>query len=201
MSKKIVIIGAGPGGLATAIRLAGLGYSVEIFEASDRIGGRMRGFSDGPYEFDTGPTILQLPGLYEELFATSGLKLSDYIEFKRLDPYTHIRFWDGTHLDLSSDLKAFKEQLGGIRSDLPQAYDRWYKEHCLKNELWYKAYLGSPVRPILGYLRPKEILAALQFRPWETLYQHFWNFFRDERLVYALSYSSKYLGMHPTREP
>jgi phytoene desaturase len=59
--------------------------------------------------------------------------------------------------------------------------------------------LGTPVRSILGYLKPDEIIKALSFRPWETLYDHFWNFFKDERLVYALSYPSKYLGMHPTR--
>jgi phytoene desaturase len=80
--KQIIIVGAGPGGLATAMRLASLGYQVKIFEASDRVGGRMRGFEDGLYAFDTGPTILQVPRVYEELFAESGLKLSDYIHFK-----------------------------------------------------------------------------------------------------------------------
>jgi phytoene desaturase len=198
MSKPIVIVGAGPGGLATAMRLAARGYSVEIFEGCDRVGGRMRGFEDGPYAFDTGPTILQLPRLYEELFAESGLKLSDYIGFKRLEPCIRVRFWDDTHLDLTSDLKAFKAQLAAMRPDLPPAFDRWYAEHLRKNELGYKPYLGTPVRPLLGYLRPDELIAALQFRPWESLYQHFWNFFQDERLVYALSYPSKYLGMHPT---
>lgn len=62
MSKHIIVIGAGPGGLATAMRLASKGYAVEIYEAEDRVGGRMRGFTDGPYQFDSGPTILQLHG-------------------------------------------------------------------------------------------------------------------------------------------
>lgn len=61
MLKQIAIVGAGPGGLATAMRLASQGYTVQIFEAADRVGGRMRGFEDGPYAFDTGPTILQVP--------------------------------------------------------------------------------------------------------------------------------------------
>jgi phytoene desaturase len=198
MPKQIVIVGAGPGGLATAMRLASQGYQVQIFEAADRVGGRMRGFEEGSYAFDTGPTILQLPRLYEELFAESGLRLADYIHFKRLEPYTRLRFWDDTQLELTSDLEAFKAQLAKMRSDLPQAFDRWYAEHDRKYELGYKPYLGTPVRPLLGYLRPDEIAAAISFRPWESLYQHFWNFFKDDRLVYALSYPSKYLGMHPT---
>ncbi|MUL35744.1 phytoene desaturase family protein [Gloeocapsopsis dulcis] len=198
MSEQIIIVGAGPGGLATAMRLASKGYSVQIFEATDRVGGRMRGFVDGDYAFDTGPTILQLPRVYEELFAEAGLRLADYIQFKQLNPNTRIRFWDDSQLDLTSDLDAFKAQLTAMRSDLPEAFDRWYTEHIRKNEAGYKPYLGSPVRSPLGYLRPNEIATGLSFRPWETLYQHFWRFFQDDRLVYALSYPSKYLGMHPT---
>ncbi|MBD2257407.1 phytoene desaturase family protein [Pseudanabaena sp. FACHB-2040] len=198
MSKQIAIVGAGPGGLATAMRLASQGYQVQIFEAADRVGGRMQGFEDGPYAFDTGPTILQVPRVYDELFAECGLNRADYISFKRLEPMTRIRFWDDSQLDLTSDLEAFKSQLAAMRPDLPAAFDRWYAEHIRKNQMGYQSYLGSPVRSILGYLRPAEIAAALPFRPWETLYQHFWRFFKDERLAYALSYSSKYLGMHPT---
>ena len=200
-SKQIIIVGAGPGGLATAMRLANLGYKVQIFEAADRVGGRMRGFNDGAYGFDTGPTILQVPRLYEDLFADSGLKLSDYINFKRLEPNTRICFWDDTQLDLTSDLDAFKAQLAAIRPDLPAAFERWYEEHIRKYDASYDAYLGTPPRSILGYLRLDEILAAIPFRPWESLYQHCWRFFQDDRLVYALSYPSKYLGMHPTLSP
>ncbi len=198
MPKKIVIVGAGPGGLATAMRLASQGYEVQIFEAFDRVGGRMRGFETEHFAFDTGPTILQVPRVYDELFAESGLKRSDYIHFKRLDPMTRIRFWDGSQLDLTSDLDAFRSQLATLRTDLPEAFDRWYAEHIRKDQFGYQPYLGTPVRSIWGYLHPDEIAAALPFRPWETLYQHFWRFFKDERLVYALSYPSKYLGMHPT---
>lgn len=198
MSKQIVIVGAGPGGLATAMRLASQGHQIQVFEAFDRVGGRMRGFENGHYAFDTGPTILQVPRIYDELFAESGLKRSDYIDFKRLDPMTRIRFWEGSQLDLTSNLDAFRAQLATLRPDLPEAFDRWYAEHIRKNQFGYQPYLGTPVRSVLGYLRPGEITNALAFRPWETLYQHFWRFFQDERLVYALSYPSKYLGMHPT---
>lgn len=198
MSKRVIIIGAGPGGLASAMRLAAKGYEVDLFEAADRVGGRMRGFDDGPYAFDTGPTILQLPRIYEELFAESGLRLEDYIRFIRLNPNTRLRFWDNTHLDLTSNIPEFKAQLATLRPELPEAFERWYVEHFRKEEVGYKPYLGTPVRPPLGYLRFDELMAALPFRPWESLYDHYRRFFQDERLVYALSYPSKYLGMHPT---
>lgn len=198
MTRRIVVIGAGPGGLATAMRLAHRGYEVEIFEAEDRVGGRMRGFTLGDYAFDTGPTILQLPRVYQELFADVGLKLDDYISFLRVEPNTRIRFWDDTVLDLTSNLPDFKAQLARIDPELPLAFEQWYIEHIRKEEVGYKPYLGEPVRPPLGYLRWRELMAAVPFRPWENLYQHYMRFFGDERLVYGLSYPAKYLGMHPT---
>lgn len=199
MSQHIIVIGAGPGGLATAMRLASAGYAVEIYEAADRVGGRMRGFQDGAYAFDTGPTILQVPRVYEELFAECSLRLDDYVRFKQVLPNTRLRFWDDTQLDLTADLGAFKRQLATMRPDLPEAFDRWYIEHLRKNVVGYGPYLGSPVRSPLGYLRFDEMMAALPFRPWESLYDHFWRFFKDERLAYGLGYQAKYLGMHPTR--
>ncbi|MDV2997934.1 MAG: All-trans-zeta-carotene desaturase [Chroococcidiopsis sp. SAG 2025] len=142
--------------------------------------------------------ILQLPHLYEDLFREVGLNFADYVQLKRLEPYTRVQFWDGTQLNLTSDLESFKTQLATLRSDLPLAFERWYTEHIRKYKLGYKPYLGSPARTLSGYLRWNEIMPLLSFRPWESLYQHFWRFFQDERLVYALSYPSKYLGMHPT---
>jgi phytoene desaturase len=198
VSQRIVIVGAGPGGMATAMRLAAAGYQVAIYEAADRVGGRMRGLELGPYQFDSGPTILQMPQIYDELFAACGLRFGDYARLTRLDPNTRIKFWDGAHLDLSSDLAAFKAQLAGFGPGLPAAFERWYVEHLRKDVVGYGPYLGSPVRSPLGYLRPREIAAALPFRPWESLYDHFERFFPDERVVYALGYQAKYLGMHPT---
>jgi phytoene desaturase len=198
VTKRILVVGAGPGGMATAMRLAHAGYHVEIYEAADRVGGRMRGFELGPYQFDTGPTILQVPRVYHELFNECGLDFNHYQKLTRLDPNTRIKFWDGTHLDLTSNLPAFREQLATFGAELPAAFDRWYVEHISKNKVGYGPYLGSPVRSPLAYLRPDEIAAALPFRPWESLYDHFKGFFPDERLVYAFGYQAKYLGMHPT---
>ena len=198
MTKNIIIVGAGPGGLATALRLQGQGYNVEIFESNSRVGGRMRGFQNGDYAFDTGPTILQLPNLYDDLFASAGLKREDYITFTRLEPYTKLRFWDDSTLELTTDFDKLKHQLAAFRQDLPAALDRWYAEETKKYDAGYEPYLSQPARSILGYMRLDELGTGLKFKPWETLYQHFWNAFQDDRLVYALSYPAKYLGMHPT---
>jgi phytoene desaturase len=129
MGQRVLIVGAGPGGMATAMRLAARGYEVAIYEAEDRVGGRMRGFGMGDYQFDTGPTILQVPRIYDELFETCGLRFSDYVKLIRLDPNTRIGFWDGSHIDLTSNIAAFKAQLASFGPELPAAFERWYVEH------------------------------------------------------------------------
>jgi len=196
---KLIIVGAGPGGLTSAMRFAKAGYDVHLYESEDRPGGRTRGFNKDGYYFDTGPTILQVPRVYQELFSDCGLRFEDYVTLKRVSPNTRLKFWDNSVLDLDSNLDNFRAQLAAWRDDLPAAFDRWYAEHIRKNVMGYGPYLGTPVRSILGYLNPKEIWDALSFRPWESLYDHFWNYFKDERLVYGMSYPAKYLGMHPTK--
>ncbi|MCX6014929.1 MAG: NAD(P)-binding protein, partial [Chloroflexales bacterium] len=175
---KLIIVGAGPGGLTSAMRFAKAGYDVHLYEAEDRPGGRTRGFNKDGYYFDTGPTILQVPRVYQELFSDCGLRFEDYVTLKRVSPNTRLKFWDNSILDLDSNLGNFRSQLAAWRDDLPEAFDRWYAEHIRKNVMGYGPYLGTPVRSILGYLNPKEIWQALGFRPWETLYDHFWNYFK-----------------------
>ena len=199
MKSHIIIVGAGPGGLASAMRLAAAGYRVTMYEAAGRVGGSMAGFEQDGYAFDSGPTILQVPHVYEQLFAECGLHLHNYVQLLGLEPNARLKFWDGSILDLTSNLDAFRQQLAGFHGDAAASFDHWYIEHISKNKVGYEPYLGTPVRPVLGYLKAREIAAALPFRPWESLYDHFRRFFKDERLAYGLGYQAKYLGMHPTQ--
>ena len=194
----MIVVGAGPGGLAAALRLVGQGYDVEVFESHSQVGGRMRGFSKEGYSFDTGPSILQMPQLYDELFASAGLDREEYITFTRLETYAKLRFWDDSDLELTTDVDHFNSQLTQFRSDLPDCLSRWIEEQKRLYQAGYDPYLSQPVRPLLKYVNFKELMTVLSFRPWESLYQHFWRYFKDDRLVYALSYPAKYLGMHPT---
>ena len=84
--RRVLIIGAGPGGLSAGMILAGQGYEVDIFEQADQVGGRNARLTLGDhYHFDTGPTFLMLPSILEEIFQEAGKKLVDYVELKRID--------------------------------------------------------------------------------------------------------------------
>ncbi|MGV3622414.1 MAG: phytoene desaturase family protein [Archangium sp.] len=194
---KVAVIGAGPGGLASAINLAGLGHEVTVIEKEAIPGGRMRGITFGDYTCDTGPTILQLPQVLEKVFTRAGKKLEDYVTLKSLDPNTRLHFWDGSQLDTSRDPVRMRESLAKLNPDLPKAYDRWLENSRRKYPIAYEKFICTNAES-LGYYAPWRLLETLPFKPWQTLYTHLDSYFHDDRVTYAMSYPSKYLGLHPT---
>lgn len=121
-SKKILVVGAGLGGLATAVALAQKGFQVEIHERNDRIGGKLNVLHEQGFSFDLGPSILTLPHLFSPLFESTGKTLGDYIEMQRLDPQWRNFFEDGTTLDLWEQKQAMQQELARFG---PETYTQY----------------------------------------------------------------------------
>jgi diapolycopene oxygenase len=100
MSRNVVVIGAGLGGLSAAISLAQEGYAVTVHEKNAKIGGKLNVLKERGYTFDLGPSILTLPHIFERLFARSGRKMNDYIPIRALRPHWRNFFEDGQVVDL-----------------------------------------------------------------------------------------------------
>jgi phytoene dehydrogenase-like protein len=118
---RIVVVGAGVGGLAAAIRLAHAGHGVTLLEQADRPGGKCGRVSAGGYAWDSGPSLLTLPRVFEELFAATGRPLAEELELLSVEPVTRYRFADGSAVELSADPAASREALEawspGARAD------------------------------------------------------------------------------------
>ena len=97
---NVVIVGAGLGGLACALRLAGTGRQVTVLEQSGSAGGRMGQLATDGYRFDTGPTVLTMPDLLAETLSSAGERMSDWLDLIRLDPAYRAHFADGSALDI-----------------------------------------------------------------------------------------------------
>ena len=100
---SVVVVGAGLGGLSTALRLAGAGREVTIVERESVPGGRNGLLVDSGYRFDTGPTVLTMPSLIEDAFAAVGEKMSDWLELIPLRPLYRAFYHDGSQLDVFPD--------------------------------------------------------------------------------------------------
>jgi len=92
--RRAIIVGSGFGGLSTAIRLLSDGWQVTILEARGEVGGRASRIREGGYTFDTGPSLITMPWLFEEVFAAAGEKMADHVTLRQLQPGYRI-FWTG----------------------------------------------------------------------------------------------------------
>ena len=197
----VVVVGAGPGGLAAAINLAGLGLQVTVVEKDALPGGRMRGLTfgeGGAYAVDTGPSILQLPEVLARIFERSGKALADYVTLTRLDPNTRIHFWDGSALDTSSDPARMEAQAEALRPGLGAAMRAVDADVGAESTRWLMRSSSARQPRRSATTLPWRLLPALRFKPWQSLYSHLDGHFHEDRLTYALAYPSKYLGLHPT---
>jgi phytoene desaturase len=97
---RVVVIGAGMGGLAAAARLGALGHQVTVLEQAAVIGGKLGRFERDGFCFDTGPSLLTLPAVYRDLFLKTGTPLEEVLDLEPVDPVCHYRFADGLELDI-----------------------------------------------------------------------------------------------------
>ena len=127
-TKNIVIIGAGIGGLTAATHLAKAGLNVTVIEKNDQPGGRCDRISKDGHHFDTGPTLLVMPKLYESEYAALGTSMGDSLDLERVDPTYHLVFDDGSKLALTSDYEGLSDQMEAIEPDSFQALLRYLEE-------------------------------------------------------------------------
>jgi phytoene desaturase len=196
--KRVVVVGAGPGGLASALLLAGLGLEVTVLERHAHPGGRMGRLVEAGYALDTGPTILQLPQILEQIFARAGLALGDFVTLEKVEPNTRIHFWDGSHLDTSTDPVRNRDEWERLVPGGARAFDSFFETHAAKYRVAYDRFIAHDANSALSYFNPLRLLPAARYAPWESLYTSLLRVVKDERIVYAMSYPSKYLGLHPT---
>lgn len=109
--EKIIIVGAGLGGISASIALATEGFEVEVFEKNDKIGGKLNILKKDGFSFDLGPSIIILPHLFERLFKKAGKEMKDYVTLEEVKPQWRSFFEDKTILDLHPDMKEMEKEL------------------------------------------------------------------------------------------
>ena len=111
MTKKVIVIGSGFGGLASALRLRAKGYEVTLVEKHPDLGGRARVFKKGNFIYDGGPTVITAPYLIEELFSLFNKKISNYVKIVPLNLWYRFVFNDGETFDYSGNEKSMEKEI------------------------------------------------------------------------------------------
>jgi phytoene desaturase len=161
LKKKAIIIGAGPGGIAIAIRLAVKGYEVKLFESSEGPGGKLNSFKLGAYRFDFGPSLFTMPELVLELFRLAGKNPGDYFRYKPIQLACRYFFEDGTQIDAFTNKDKFSSEIQS-KLDVDKARVNRYIEHSI----WiYKiiapVFLEKTLHKVSAFLSWKTLRAAL----------------------------------------
>lgn len=196
---KAVVVGAGFGGLASALRFAARGHQVTVVDRLPGPGGRGREFvssADGHvFKYDAGPTVLTAPILFEELFALFDEKLSDHVELLPVKPWYQMRFADGTQMDYGGTTQEIQAEIAKFNAKDAQNYPD-FLEHSRK--LFEKGYEELGTQPFLNWRSMLPVMPAMmRLRADRSVYQLTAHYFSDERVRRAFSIQPLLVGGNP----
>jgi phytoene desaturase len=199
--KKTVVIGAGLGGLAVALRLAAAGHEVTVCEQGERPGGKMNIYSEQGFRFDTGPSLITMPWVFAELFEAAGSCLADHIELLQLNPLADYYFADGLHFTYTS---ALPEWLATLRRIAPQDVDGFLRFMQLGARLYEVSKETFLRRPPMAP-PDKRSLAAMRHLPlrygWGNYHRTVAAHFQQPHLRQLFDRYPTYVGSSPYRSP
>ncbi|MFD0684405.1 phytoene desaturase family protein [Actinomadura fibrosa] len=194
----VVVIGAGLGGLSAAVHLAARGRAVTVVEARDEPGGCCGTANAGPYRFDTGPSVLTMPGVLAETFGAAGEDLDALLPLRRLDPFYRLAFHDGSHLDV---VAGEDEMTANVRALCGPAeadrYRRFRRRLGAMFEAEWPAFVDADMTRLRGMARPHALLRLAASGGFRRLDRFVAAHLTDERLVRAHTFQSLYVGLPP----
>jgi phytoene desaturase len=199
--KSVIIIGAGIGGLTAAIHLAKQGLHVTVFEKNARPGGRVDRLQRQGHHFDTGPTLLVMPLLYESEFAALGTSMDEMLELQQVDPTYHLVFDDGSQLALTSNMNALREQLEHIEPGSFQGLLRYLDEGRRHYHLGIEKLVNPDFRKATDFFKLKNFPLLYQVKPLVKHYSNMSAYFDEPRLKAAFTFQDVYMGLSPYEAP
>ena len=204
MAKRVLVIGAGLGALSGALRLAKMGFAVTLFEKNETVGGKLNEKKIGEYRFDTGPSLLTMPFVIDELFEFCGFARRDLLDFVPIEPICRYFYPDGATLDASANIEQTKGAIAKLSPRDAEVYESFlaYSERIYK--LTADIFLFSPIHEFAEILKWRNLPTLLrlpQIDPLRTVHSGVSRFFKDARLVQLFDRYATYNGSNPYRAP
>lgn len=201
---KAVIIGAGIGGLATAIRLQVKGFEVSVYETNAYPGGKLTEIQLGAYRFDAGPSLFTLPEQVDALFRLAGKDPSAYFTYRRLDPITRYFYPDGTQINAYADPTAFAQEVETQTGEPRQGVLALLQQSRKLYEITHHVFLERSLHKLDTYLKrdtAKSMLRVHQLDAFRSMHQANEARFSDPRVVQLFDRYATYNGSNPYEAP
>lgn len=194
-SAHAVVIGAGLGGLASAMRLGAMGYRVTVIDKLDVPGGRGSCIWKDGHRFDLGPTIVTVPQVFKELWAACGRDFHEEVDLRPLDPFYEIRWPDGSTFTARQDTEAMREEVRRLSPGDIAGYDTFLRDSEERYWFGFEDLGRRSMHKLSDLIRVLPRFAML--RADRSVYTHAARRVKDERLRMALSFHPLFIGGDP----
>ena len=198
--KQALIIGSGIAGLATSIRLKKKGYTVDVFEASTTIGGKIGSLEKDGFRWDTGPSLFTMPGLVEALFDLCGEDLEDYFTYIRKETICNYFWDDGSSFSASADEDQFVDDLAELLDEDKGSIKSYLLKSREKYKLTEPVFLDQSLHVWKNYLKPQTLKAFLKSSSldlFKSLNKLNAGYFKNDKTVQFFNRFATYNGSSP----
>ena len=195
--KKVIVIGAGIGGLCTAIRLLNKGYDVTILEKEQRIGGKVNIKIKDEARFDLTASILMTPEIYTDIFSEVGKNYKDYFQMIKIDPIYQVNYYDKTKYNYYSDIGKMLDALENIEEGLSIQYLEFLTKSFEKYLNSKNYFLDNPMINKEEILNIEAIKKFLELKPFTTTNNYLKGIIKNQYLLNYLIFQSMYIGINP----
>ena len=192
---RALVIGAGLGGLAAAMRLGAKGYDVTVLDRLDGTGGRGSSISQDGHRFDLGPTIVTVPQIYEELWEACGRDFHADIDLRPVSPFYEIRWPDGTSFKAVSDTEQMKAEVAKISPRDVKGYEKFMRGSQKRYVVGFEGLMTKPMHKLWETIKVLPKFAML--RADRSIYAHAKTCVKDEKIRMALSFHPLFIGGDP----
>ena len=202
MNKKVVIIGAGIGGLGAAGLFAKKGYDVTVVEKNANLGGRANIFEHGGFRFDMGPSWYLAPDIFEHYFNLVGERVEDHLELKRLSPSYRIFFRNnGDPLDINSDIEIDTATFEAIETGAGEKLRAYLEQSKYQYEVATQSFMFKNYDRIWDFFNKRVMTEGQKLSVFSTMHKFVSKFFTSKKLQQVMEYTMVFLGTSPYEAP
>ncbi|MBX3082516.1 MAG: phytoene desaturase [Anaerolineae bacterium] len=200
MGQRVVVIGAGVGGLATAALLARDGDEVTVIEKNEQAGGRASMLERDGFRFDMGPSWYLMPDVFERFFQQMGTTTADHLKLRRLSPHYRLFFADGTHVDITGDLARDKLLFEQLEPGSAARFEQYLAEAKQKYDVSLRSILYRNLS-WRDFSDPELQAQGRNLHVFESMEHYVRRFFRAEKMHQILQHTLLFLGGTPQTTP
>jgi phytoene desaturase len=199
--RKVIVVGAGFGGMAAAGLLAKDGFEVTVLEKNSQVGGRAQVWRKDGFVFDMGPSWYLMPEVFERFFSHFGRRPEDLYRLKRLDPHYRVFFGSGKSIDLRADLEANKALFESAEKGGGKGLGRYLESAAYQYKVAMDQFIYKEYRTIFDFMNRKLLFEGTKLHIFESLDRYAKRFIKDPAMRKVLEYNIVFLGGTPNDSP